>query len=720
MTLHLSATLALSFVTPAMFAAGLLVGLPVLAHLLHRRAKRAVVFPSIDLLVETRAARSSLYRLRRWLLLAVRCLAVLLLVAAFARPVIHADRQTAGRPGAAATVAMVIDRSASTGRIAGGVSAMQALRSAAGAELDALAAGLDRVQVIWADAQPTRAFAQPTANLGFVRETLERAEPTPERADLRAAIALAGEVLAEAAGPRRLVIVSDLQAANWAEVDAAAFDAVPEAASVALAAFDAADAANLTLNELRCEPAIPVRGRPLIVTAEVANHGTAVRRVDVRLTVDGRPHGRSTVSLDADATGEAVFRLDPSRPGSLQLSAALPDDALAADNARHAVVEVVDRLPVLIASDDSPDEPGSASFFLTRALAPRGDARDRYAVTHRTPGELGPGDPAGAALVVIGRLTATPSDAAMRALGDHLRGGGSVLWFAGDAGSLQPMRRLADAAATESAEATEATGGPAAPVAVPASTAAGGIRRIAEGDWRHPLLDRFAGDVRPALERVTFSPPPGGSAMRAGHGGEVLLSFDDGAPALILGRVGEGRLVVAGFSPALDHSDFATHGCFVTFVHGLTEALRPQRRTGRDHRVGHPLMLRAGDADRDGPLPKVLDPAGEAVVDAMITGDAGVTATVPRTARPGVYRFEQAGATLAAAAVNVDPREGDPARLDPALIRQRLDDAGARVAVSAEAAGERPLRGTPVWGVLAALAAGALAVEMALTAWWRR
>ncbi|MFW5682308.1 MAG: vWA domain-containing protein [Phycisphaeraceae bacterium] len=429
-------TLALSFVTPAMLGAAALLALPIAAHLMHRRAKRAIVFPSVELLVETRASQSNLFRLRRWLLLLLRCLAVLLLVGAFARPLLDAAPTAAADGERSGTVVLVIDRSASTRAILQGVPAVGMLQALAIAELDAMTAGLDRVQVVWADAVPRAAFAQPTTNHELVRREIGEAEATRERADLRGAIALAGERLAEAPGERRLVVISDMQASNWAEIDTSAFDALPRGVAVRVPSFDAAETFNATLVSLQCEPAMPVVGQPLIVTAEVRNHAPSPRRIEVRLDVDGREHARRDVTVEAWSSGQAVFRIDPQRPGDVELTAAIPDDSLAVDNTRHAVVEVVDRLPVLLVSDDRPDEPGSASFFLSRSLAPRGSERDRYRIVHRAFDEVVREDLQSFAVVMVGRMGSAPSDDAVAALGRYLRAGGSVLWFAPEDGAL--------------------------------------------------------------------------------------------------------------------------------------------------------------------------------------------------------------------------------------------------------------------------------------------
>lgn len=70
---------AISLTTPLMlWGLGLLM-LPVIAHLLNRHIRRQIVFPTIRLLRQTAASQSKLFRLRRWILLAIRCLFVALI-----------------------------------------------------------------------------------------------------------------------------------------------------------------------------------------------------------------------------------------------------------------------------------------------------------------------------------------------------------------------------------------------------------------------------------------------------------------------------------------------------------------------------------------------------------------------------------------------------------------------------------------------------------------
>ncbi|MCO6457394.1 MAG: BatA domain-containing protein, partial [Pirellulaceae bacterium] len=76
----------MSFVNASLLLGGLLVGVPVVLHLLMRQQPRQLVFPAIRYVEQRRESNRRTLQLRHWLLLALRCLVVGFLVLALARP----------------------------------------------------------------------------------------------------------------------------------------------------------------------------------------------------------------------------------------------------------------------------------------------------------------------------------------------------------------------------------------------------------------------------------------------------------------------------------------------------------------------------------------------------------------------------------------------------------------------------------------------------------
>src|SRR5215212_6163911 len=87
----------LAFLAPWFLAGLALLAVPIAVHLSNRERKQPVAFPSLMFLRQVPHRSVRRRRLRHLALFALRCLAVVLLVAAFARPFVAAARVAARR-----------------------------------------------------------------------------------------------------------------------------------------------------------------------------------------------------------------------------------------------------------------------------------------------------------------------------------------------------------------------------------------------------------------------------------------------------------------------------------------------------------------------------------------------------------------------------------------------------------------------------------------------
>jgi hypothetical protein len=143
-----------------------------------------------------------------------------------------------------------------------------------------------------------------------------------------------------------------------------------------------------------------------------------------------------------------------------------------------------------------------------------------------------------------------------------------------------------------------------------------GALAFAPDDSRHPVFRKFGGVG--TLGNVTFRRSV---AMDAPHTATVLARYTDGTPALVEEQAGAGRVLVFASDLNDRWNDFPVQPAFVPFVHEMLRYLAAPRSRRVDYLVGE------------------------------LPGVAGMT--------PGVAA--QAGRSVA---INVDPRESDPARMD--------------------------------------------------------
>ena len=98
----------MTFLNPWFLLGGVLAAVPILIHLWYRRRLKRMPFSTLRFLRKTEAKRFGWLRLREWLILACRCLLVIFLFIALARPQVKSNLFGTGR---LASVCVIVDNS---------------------------------------------------------------------------------------------------------------------------------------------------------------------------------------------------------------------------------------------------------------------------------------------------------------------------------------------------------------------------------------------------------------------------------------------------------------------------------------------------------------------------------------------------------------------------------------------------------------------------------
>ena len=102
----------MTFLQPILLAGLPLVALPLLIHLINRRRHRTVAWGAMMFLLDAKRMTRGMARLRHWLIMVMRMLAIAALVFAIARPLVS-GRVGLTLGGAPDTTIILLDRSAS-------------------------------------------------------------------------------------------------------------------------------------------------------------------------------------------------------------------------------------------------------------------------------------------------------------------------------------------------------------------------------------------------------------------------------------------------------------------------------------------------------------------------------------------------------------------------------------------------------------------------------
>ena len=403
----------------------------------------------------------------------------------------------------------------------------------------------------------------------------------------------------------RLVVISDLQQAGW---DASDEGGVPDRVTVDIEDVGG-PAGNLAVTSLRAEGAEAV--------ATVRNLSSRPAEEQVVFTVDARRLGAVPVSIGAGGTAEARLALDGLTSGGL--SASISDrEGFQADNVRHAVMETADAPSILaITASGSPAE----ALYLERAVSiAEGAGGFRFR---------------------------TVSGPAFSALPPEILADASVIVILGTRG-LEQRGRERLAAFVRAGGGLLVTAGPDVDPAVLAEALNGVVKTswrprdpaalsFAPDDARHPVFRLFAGVG--SLGNVSFARA---ALVDAPAGADVLARYSDGSAALVEERTPAGRALVFGSDLNNQWNDFPLQPAFVPFVHETLRYLAATRVSRSEYLVGDL-------------------PGSEGSVPGFITVPVARTLSGPR-GEPDKARPRRV-------AVNVDPRESDPARMTADAFR---------------------------------------------------
>lgn len=662
----------MGLLAPIFLAGFALVAIPYLVHQIRRPERKPVHFSSLMFVPDIRRDVIERRRIQHPLLMLLRMLLLIALALAFTRPYWETPAEAVPVTGDTALHVILLDTSYSMGA----AGAFDEARRRALGVLESLRAG-DRVGVITFAAAPRidAPLAGPdTAEAGDIqraRLVLQSARLTHETTRYLPALQAAEAMLNPSAydaddedAPRLVVhLISDFQHAGMPDAPPA-WKLSPRI-ELELIEVGAADGANVAITDLAIEE---LRDSRLRIRGKVKNWSDARRRpIDVRLVVGGETVESRSLEIPLGNASQVMFTLPWDGSSTVEGWLEVDDDALAEDNRHYFAWNARPKRPVLLAAEPGLERTLSAGRFLQLAVPNDSDLPWRIVPT--TPdalvGALADERPE---IVVISDVRAL--DAA---------GADALLQYVADGGDAFVMLDPRDDAARLNALLLDRIGAPSE--GTRHETAIEG--RFASLDWvdlRHRVFmpfnearfNDFSGMHVYNHHRLA---PATGDTEDAPR---VLARFDDGLPAMVEARVGRGRMIVWAFTPDLATSNLPRLRAFVPVLHEtlayLTRAAAPT--SGR-----HVGEIASPPADVESDAWRMQPPGSDAMLAVADTGP------VERMlAAPGFLRWRDGdGPWRRIEAVNVDPDEGDPARIPTSEFRIRMSAAAAASAASTAA-----------------------------------
>jgi len=697
----------MTFLNPLFLLGLVAAGIPLVIHLFNFRRPRRIEFSSLAFLHELQKSTMQRVRIKQWLLLALRTLAIAALVMSFARPTLEgglADLVGTGR----ASVAIVIDNSMSmTLRDAGG-SYMEQARSVAAALVGDLD-GEDEVFIL-PTASTSAASPLPLRPGSEALAAINAVGVSPASHATSSALARAAELLEGRDVPNRVIyVISDLQASTFRDAgDDAAVRDVP----TVLVPVGGQEQPNLAVSDAQVLSRIVAPGEPLRVRATLTNHGPSPQTgILVSAYLGGQRMAQQSVDIPPGGSADVDMSLTPQQTGFLGGRRIIDDALYEPDNARLFSVLVPEVRRVLLVGSGT----RYLELALSRELAGGGFrfdveqiAEDQLAVT-----PLGPFN-----AVVLSGVTDV-STAERDALARYVRDGGGLVVFPGDAQDIADWNALL----------SQLGGGRVdppvgAPHGVPAATF---DRVFSEHVLFEGLFTRQDGDEPVRLEQPVifrYVPyAPGGASE------QTIVSLTAGTPFLQEIRHGQGIVLFYAVESGIDWSDFPVRGLFLPLIYrslyhvSSTGAVMASAVTS-----GGQLQLRLANAEGNDPIVLRSDAGMEQIPPQRMLPGAVLVDVNGTLVTPGLYDVVQSGRTLRQIVVEPDAAESDLEVLGEDDARAGLEAVVRPVSVlelaadapDALAEGVRQARaGLELWNVFLGLALLFLLAEMVVASQWR-
>ncbi len=694
----------MSFLAPLFMLGALAIAAPVIYHLIRRTTRERTVFSSLMFLLPTAPRLTHRSRLEHILLLLLRCLALGLLALGFARPFLRKTAPSAAAAGQSQRIVVLVDVSASMRRAGLWADA----RERVAAVLRKVTPG-DQVAVFTFGRQvsPVVSFeewrnALPDERPALVATRLAATVPGWEGTHLGNALIRAAEALSDAdaelklaPGPRRIVLVSDLQAGS-------AFDSLqaydwPKGLEIQVEPLKARNPTNAGLQLVADSPDADAQAVPA-VRVRVSNAADSTReqfRVGWALAEGTEFSGPAVDAYVPPGQSRVMAVPVPANTAGLQRIVLRGDDE-DFDNTVYVMPPEKQQLNVAYFGGDAADDTHQPLFFLERAL-PNNPHLSVKVNVHTPAAALSPVEERDTKLFFV---TEALSPGVAAQLREQVLAGKTVVFTPKAAAAAPTLAQLLaiNDLGLENVQ--------------PANYA-----MLAEIDFQHPLFAPFA-DPRYSdftkihvwnYRRVKAAAIPGA---------RVLAKFDSGDPALLEIPVGKGRVLalMAGWNP--EDSQLAVSSKFVPLLYSMLELGGGLSAQSTQISVGDPIAIAAG-----------TDPVAAVAVGLP----DGTTATLPagapafaQTQQPGIYQLNLGSRTLRVA-VNLDAAESRTAPL-PADQLERYGAPGPQPVVDTarEARREALMQGAEaesrqkLWRWFIAATMAVLLFESALAGWTAR
>lgn len=569
----------MNFLNPFFLLGLLAVAIPVIIHLINLRRPQKVPFSTLSFLNELKKSTIRRIRIKQYLLMTLRALAVLFLALALARPFLPPTLTGTSGSESPKTIGILVDNSPSMNRIGTRGPLIEQARDIATAIIEG-ARSEDRFIV------GTTNGEQPTINIqgsSGALESLNGVEVSNTGNFLSEAFQLLYERLQQSPAEQAVIyLISDGQQSQLEDLEQLSTPNRSTSKNISFQLVELGDVGqqNLAVSGLSLQGQMLSSDSPAVLQVEVTNVGeVAAVNQFVSLEVEDRMVGQYQVDLEPGRSQEFLFEIVPDRVGDIPGEIILDGDEVTYDNSRYFVLRIPRSRSVLLLTEE--ETPGSDfQSYLKPALEAARQTNTQIVFEERSTENAEQSNLDTYDVVVLDGLDQIP-EYWFEDLQRFVQNGKGILFFPseqGDVNNYNAFFRLFNAGTFRNVTGEYAS-----------FKTVDEFDELVEG---HPILDELfekeeeeeiSLDLPELFFYFNYEPPEN-------TGSFTVLRSQRGAPLLTEQRFGEGRLLVSSYGTDPGWTNFPVNPLFAPLYYRTVLYASSSEQGGfEQHTLGRPF-----------------------------------------------------------------------------------------------------------------------------------
>jgi len=636
----------MSFLYPAFLWAGLALAIPILVHLFNFRRPRKVLFSNLAVVRQVNQVVVQRIKLKQWILLLLRLLAVAAIVLAFAGPIIKNDSVNAALQGARSVV-IVIDNSPSmSASDARGIYLQQAKLTAR-----AIVESHDPSDEFQIQTSGRLRLNGPFMNRGQALTAIEKVDYQPSVLTLQELLAKADKLFSSASvAGHVLYMLSDFQSTTVLG-DTLKRLPLPDNLKVNLLPVGERSQRNIYLSGAAFDNLIIEKDKPVTLRVTVNNDGDEdVKNLGIRMEIDGKSAAIQQVDVPAQTKVETQLTFTTNKYGWQSGSVTIDDQPIDFDNTRYFALYVPQRAKLLVV------EGTKTSKYLQLFYKDLVEQYETKFISERDLASVSLTDYKAIVLAGPSELSSGMSEK----LATWVKDGGGLMVFPSEAMNVAQVNTLMNQLAAGEFRGLISYAQPV---------------RFSKPDLSHVLFQgvfqsggKNAEFDSPAIRKLYDFKAPGGSIQT------TVIQDQNQSVVLHETRAADGTVLTFTLFPDLDWSDFPIKSSFAPVLYRATLLLANAVRNDFGLTLGA-LGTKKIRTNLTGVI-KLKGPDNTEIVPEQYLQANGVLLKFDRMdLLPGVYDVYQNDSLFEKVAFNLNDKESQLAALAPDELEDRLEDA---------------------------------------------